>query len=188
MASLVMSSCSSVNYVVSSVNRVVVDPIVSLVESKRHPEVRSDAQYWDEMGRGMEVGILKAVDKKRKAAGFKPVIIDKRIADVARKHSQSMVKQYVKTGKVKIGHKGFRKRFTKLALDFNYSKVGENVGFLSYRDDFALKMTQMWLNSSGHRKNMLSKWTASGVGVAIAPDGTVFVTQLFGLKTNNIFD
>jgi uncharacterized protein YkwD len=39
---------------------------------------------------------------------------------------------------------------------------------------------QGWMNSRGHRKNILfSHWRSEGIGVAIAPDGKVYITQNF---------
>jgi uncharacterized protein YkwD len=36
------------------------------------------------------------------------------------------------------------------------------------------------MNSRGHRKNILfSHWRSEGIGVAIAPDGKVYITQNF---------
>jgi uncharacterized protein YkwD len=37
-----------------------------------------------------------------------------------------------------------------------------------------------WMNSQGHRKNILTpRWKSEGIGVAISPDDKVYITQNF---------
>jgi uncharacterized protein YkwD len=36
-----------------------------------------------------------------------------------------------------------------------------------------------WINSPGHRKNLLCGCNWCGIGIYVAADGTVYLTQLF---------
>lgn len=46
--------------------------------------------------------------------------------------------------------------------------------------EVANAIVDQWMNSSGHRRNILSStWDREGLGVYIAPDGQVFATQNF---------
>jgi uncharacterized protein YkwD len=40
-----------------------------------------------------------------------------------------------------------------------------------------------WLNSPNHLHNIKGGWGSTGVGVVVGPDGAVYATQLFGLKS-----
>lgn len=70
------------------------------------------------------------------------------------------------------------------AITVEYTKASENLAGLGYLnantvDDFAKKAVDGWLNSSGHKKNLLdSEWKETGVGVYITDSGYT-VIQLF---------
>lgn len=45
----------------------------------------------------------------------------------------------------------------------------------------ARRSVDQWMESTGHRRNILStSWTAEGIGAAVADDGRLYVTQNFG--------
>lgn len=70
------------------------------------------------------------------------------------------------------------------AITIEFSLAGENIagrGYLNANtvDDFARKAVDGWMNSSGHKKNLLdSRWEVTGVGVYITDYGYT-VSQLF---------
>jgi uncharacterized protein YkwD len=48
------------------------------------------------------------------------------------------------------------------------------------REKIAETTVQGWMNSPGHRKNILTPhWKTEGIGVAISPDDKVYITQNF---------
>lgn len=69
---------------------------------------------------------------------------------------------------------------------YDYCAIRENIAYrLDSRDinakDLAIIFTQGWIDSPGHRKNMLAKYaTETGVGVAATDGLTFFAVQLFG--------
>lgn len=56
-----------------------------------------------------------------------------------------------------------------------WSRAGENVAS-GYA---AARVTTAWLNSPGHRANILGQFTHIGIGVACSSSGTAFYTQVF---------
>jgi uncharacterized protein YkwD len=50
-------------------------------------------------------------------------------------------------------------------------------------DDPASLAVEKWLESTAHRKNLLGpRWQESAVGVAVTPDGTYYMTEVFLLR------
>ena len=107
---------------------------------------------------------------------------DDALVDIARLRSQAMA------GGAPLSHVDAKGRF--IAGDMMQAHYGpkgafgENIGeaYDSRGFDpqgFAKQMVEGWMNSPGHRKNILSPdFTMSGIGVAVR-DGHAFVTQVF---------
>ncbi len=58
-----------------------------------------------------------------------------------------------------------------------FSAAGENI---AYGQRTAAEVMQTWMNSAGHRANILSQaYTNIGIGVAKAANGTLYWTQMF---------
>lgn len=72
-------------------------------------------------------------------------------------------------------------------LDYAMSKTAENVACCSKSPEPLNLLVTLWLRSEKHRVNMMQDWTHTGVGVSVAPDGSVFTTQIFSLKTDYTF-
>jgi len=136
----------------------------------------------------LERRIAAKVELYRKAAGLKPMNYDPRMSNLARKHSDKLNRKFIKSGKRVLNHKGFGSRSNKIILDFSMSKAAENVAYIwGKEDDTATRISRNWMNSPDHKVNILKHWNYTGVGVAISPDGTIYATQLFGLKTDYTF-
>ena len=66
------------------------------------------------------------------------------------------------------------------AFSVSYMAAGENIAMRSGAIASAEGFMEGWMNSQGHRENILStSFTAAAVGVYYAPDGAVYATQLF---------
>ena len=58
--------------------------------------------------------------------------------------------------------------------------MAENLEFNHRADDPAAVAAGHWMASPGHRKNLLGEsFVRTGVGIAVAEDGGVWITQLF---------
>ncbi len=61
---------------------------------------------------------------------------------------------------------------------YSWSSCGENIAYGSATPDAVM---QAWMNSSGHRANLLgASYQDLGVGLALGPDGTPYWVQDFG--------
>jgi len=67
--------------------------------------------------------------------------------------------------RVKVGHDGFSERARKVPMSFIRS-CAENVAFNKGAYDIALVSVNGWINSPGHRKNLLGGFNYCAIGVA----------------------
>ncbi|MEK8129059.1 WG repeat-containing protein [Paenibacillus filicis] len=100
------------------------------------------------------------VNAIRTRFGLAPVQEDKLAAKVAREHSEDM------RNRKYFAHENYKgqqpdDRFKAARLP--YSSVGENIAANQRNIIFA---HEAWMNSKGHRENILSDWQRLGVGVA----------------------
>lgn len=59
--------------------------------------------------------------------------------------------------------------------------VGENIHYrIPAASDPASYSVQAWINSPGHRANMLGDWDVQGSAIYLAPNGGHYAVQLFG--------
>jgi uncharacterized protein YkwD len=69
--------------------------------------------------------------------------------------------------------------------DHDDRSVGENIAYrqpgpTAVADEIATSVISGWMDSSGHRENLLrERFEKEGIGVYIDPDGTVYTTQNF---------
>jgi hypothetical protein len=77
---------------------------------------------------------------------------------------------------------GFRhSNLQRLLVDGRFNLVGENVAWARGGSVTAATLHVAWMESSGHRANMLSpNFQAVGIGVHCSSDGTMWATQEFG--------
>ncbi|OGF25063.1 hypothetical protein A2303_05575 [Candidatus Falkowbacteria bacterium RIFOXYB2_FULL_47_14] len=114
-----------------------------------------------------------AVNEYRLSLGLAALLWDDRIAAVARAHSANMA-----AGRVSFGHDGFSERFGELSPLTGARAMAENVAYNSNAADPAKKALDQWINSEGHRRNILGDYTAAGIG--LAREGSLyFFTQIF---------
>ena len=78
--------------------------------------------------------------------------------DIALEHSINMA-----DGKVPFGHQGFNDRMRK--VPFYVQSFSENVAYNMGCADPVETAVRGWINSPGHRKNMLGRNTICGIAV-----------------------
>ena len=81
-------------------------------------------------------------------------------------------------GKVPIGHDGFQDRSKK--VPFFVRSFAENVAFNHNMGDPVEAAVNGWINSPGHRKNLLGNNNLCGIAV-YCYYGRFYFTQLFAL-------
>ncbi len=116
----------------------------------------------------LEKQVLDIVNQERQKAGQSPVQCNAKLVDAARQWSAAQCKQ----GGLSHANLGSRVQATGLSV----SGYGENV---AYGSKTASGVMNMWMNSSGHRRNILSS-TYSHLGVGLDTcNGRYFWTQIF---------
>jgi uncharacterized protein YkwD len=85
-----------------------------------------------------------------------------------------------------LSHYGFEERALNAQRTLSMANVAENIATCS--GGFGSPATTLvgaWKKSSGHDRNMKSHWDATGIGVVVDDDGTVFATQLFATENHS---
>src|SRR5262245_3340936 len=125
---------------------------------------------------GIESEIVARVNRYRRSEGLPALASDGRIAEIARAHSREMA-----SGKTGFGHDGFRDRTRAVDRRIPYRSVAENVARHRRRatGEIPAVAVQGWVGSWGHRHNIEGKYSLTGVGAALGPDGSIYLTQIF---------
>jgi len=126
-----------------------------------------------------EEKILELVNDKRSKAGLAPLKFSGRLIVAARGHSYDMaMRGYFSHQSADGVSPAQRIR----GSGIEYSEMGENI----YEEDapvrphLASRAVQGWMNSPGHRKNILSpRFDQTGIGIARAADGSTYITEDF---------
>jgi uncharacterized protein YkwD len=133
-----------------------------------------------------ELAIVKIVNEERAAVGLGPVAVDPRLREAAREHSRDMGELgfFDHTSPVK-GKAKFTDRIKGQGLA-KFGTAGENIAmFGGSNENRAIKFMDMWMNSDGHRANILGEdYNYIGVGVYITANGEVYATQEFSSLGN----
>lgn len=117
--------------------------------------------------------IFNAINAYRVQHGLSALKLNSEISAAAEQHSQDMADKHVP-----FGHEGFRSRIRTLFREFNHPRgAAENVAYI-YGGD-TMDVVDMWLHSSGHRRNIEGSFNLTGIGIAHDSQGRVYVTQIF---------
>ena len=116
-----------------------------------------------EAARPREERFAAMVDEVRQTAGKSSMNLSDRLSKVARRHSRRMA----------AANRLFHSNLSRL-LGKGGGAVAENVG---YAGDLP-QLLRMFLNSPAHAKNLLGKWSKTGIGIVKAR-GRFWVTQIF---------
>lgn len=131
---------------------------------------------------GEELGALEAalhgqVNDLRRSAGRVPLVRDASLDAVARAHSRDMARH---------GYLAHTDRAGRSPLDrlraagvSGFTLAAENAG-QSNRRDPVTEIVRGWVASPAHHQNLfLPAFNRTGIGVARAPNGTVYATQVY---------
>ncbi len=143
----------------------------------------------------LEQKINVLVNSDRQTRNLKPLELDKRLSEIARAHSQDMVKRGFfdhvnpdsEAPRDRLRRAGYHCARTVGENIFQnnlYSRVTISGKRKTYdwnsADEIAGSTVSGWMHSSGHRKNILSRaYQKTGIGVTVDAGGQVYVTQLF---------
>ncbi|MFJ5999463.1 CAP domain-containing protein [Streptomyces sp. NPDC092370] len=127
-----------------------------------------------ESGGGFEAQVLALVNKERSAAGCSPVTANDRLTRAADDYSDVMASSGVMSH---TGPDGSTMTTRVEAAGYQWSTLGENI---ARGQADAASVMKSWMNSPGHRANILNcSFKELGVGVHVG-DGGPWWTQNFG--------
>jgi uncharacterized protein YkwD len=119
-----------------------------------------------------ERGVLAETNRERKAADLGELALNETLTRAAREYVATMAKAN------ELGHEvggvGFVDRHK--ATGYAYRAGGENV---AQGQKTPAEAVETWMNSEGHKKNLLGEFTVIGIGTATAADGTQYWVQIF---------
>ena len=121
--------------------------------------------------KNIEEEVLNYCNQFRSSKGLNDLTPNKVLNAIALQHSKNMA-----AGKVKFGHDGFAHRHIAAQKQLTIRSFAENVAYGVITGEAAVNL---WINSDGHRKNMLGKFSQTGIGVAKNKAGRLFYTQVF---------
>jgi len=125
--------------------------------------------------------LIALTNRSRASAGLRSLRVDSTLTSVARWRSKDMIERDYFSHDIP----GYGSVFKKLdAIGYCYHVAGENIGWNTYPDDEATAaIHQMFMDSAGHRANILGKaWDVIGVGAYKGSDGKKMWTVLFADK------
>ena len=113
------------------------------------------------------------INAERRKAGLNPLAESTHLTGIARNWSKRMA------GSDKLAHNPSRSA----QVTVRWSRLGENVGVYGAKgastSQLVDRLHRSLMKSAGHRKNILGKYKHVGIGVVVAKDGTMWVTQNF---------
>lgn len=138
---------------------------------------------WDKetFSSASEADLVTLTNRSRASAGLKALKVDSTLRSVARWRSKDMIVRDYFSHTIP----GYGKVWDKLHdIGYCYKVAGENIGWNNYPDDLATAaIHQMFMDSSGHRANIMGKdWDVIGIGAYKGPTGKKMWTVLFADK------
>lgn len=124
--------------------------------------------------KGMEDRLIAMVNQERSRHGLKKLKTWHALSDCARGHSRNMAKE-----SVAFGHGGFEERTAMIKKYGGMRAFGENVAYCYLMDDPLQVAVTQWMESPGHRRNILDDYAETGIGIACDEKGGYYMTQLF---------
>lgn len=156
---------------------------VRVLTQESEPESDDADDDVDEEVADIEAAIHDAVNRRREDNGLSTLSYRDDIATVARDHSQYMADQ----GRIMHTQEDGDGPGDRLEQDGIVCRGwGENVLQNYQADESATDAgdysVQQWMDSSGHRENILTEaFTVEGVGVALTDAGELYATQVLGI-------
>jgi uncharacterized protein YkwD len=131
-----------------------------------------------ELARQLEREIFEITNREREAHGLSPLVWDDALARASRNHSRDIIDNNIRGGHIGSDGSGPTQRGIREGSAFGVA--GENVQQRFNWNFTAQDIHESWMNSPGHRRNILySVYTHLGVGIEFS-EGRIFFTQKFG--------
>jgi uncharacterized protein YkwD len=122
----------------------------------------------------LEQQVYAKINDYRVSRGMSVLAWNDAVAAQARQHSSNMA-----NGLVAFGHDGFNDRVNAIAQALAISSAAENLAMSSGLSDPAGTVVNGWLGSASHKPHIEGDFDVTGVGVAIASNGSIYFNQMF---------
>ena len=131
----------------------------------------------------IEKRAFEVTNTARRANGLAPLAWSPELCQMARTFSEKMVRLGFFAHQSPDGSSlTDRARAAGIA---HFRMLGENIAYNQGFDDPGAFAVERWMQSTGHRANILNLgFEQSAIGVFVAPDGTVYLTQEFFTPAN----
>lgn len=120
-----------------------------------------------------EESFLDKINEERSSQGLDPLVVDVETTRVARGWTAEMASSDT------LKHNPSYSRQIKA----DWSRLGENVGYSrlsgASEEDLVKRLHRAFMNSDGHRRNILGDWTQVGIGVTVTSANQMWVTVNF---------
>jgi uncharacterized protein YkwD len=146
--------------------------------SYRADSTGGDPEQWPAQATEIEKRAFELTNAAREGYGLMPLAWDPELCVMARMHSESMGRLGFFSHETP---EGLRMTDRARALGISHFRMlGENIAYNQGFEDPGGFAVEEWLLSPGHRANILrTEFRQSAIGVFIATDGTVYLTQEF---------
>lgn len=135
-------------------------------------------ENWPVESTEIEKRAFELTNAAREKQGLISLAWDANLCQMARRHSESMARLGFFSHETPDGLR-MRDRAPAFGI-LHFQILGENIAYNLGRHDPAGFAVEEWLLSPGHRANILrTEFRQSAIGVFIATDGTVYLTQEF---------
>lgn len=145
-------------------------PNPNLIYAGQQINIPSQAAY-----RGMEQEVITLINQERTKQGISPLTENWEVSRVARFKSQDMINNNYFSHNSPIYGTPFEMLSS---FGIRFSQAAENI---AYGQQTAQQVVDTWMNSSGHRANILNpNYNQTGVGIARrGASGPLYFTHLF---------
>lgn len=134
--------------------------------------VSNDTETQDEIIAAFKTEVVRLVNVERKEAGLSAITESATLDDMADVRASECAVTFSHTRP-----NGEKCSSIFAAYSLKYSAAGEN---LAYGYSAAADVIDAWMNSKGHKANILSSnYSYIGIGYYVGDDGTVYCSQLF---------
>jgi uncharacterized protein YkwD len=123
--------------------------------------------------------IMQKLNAERAGRGLPPLVYNAQLAVLAYHWSQHLDQTNT------FQHRNLSSLFSDPAYT-NWGSLGENIFWGSDHNFTSGDIELAWMNSDGHRENMLNPgFDSVGIGVYCAADGRVYATENYGRQMNS---
>lgn len=121
--------------------------------------------------------MFEATNAQRSAAGRSPLSLSASLTAVAQAHAEDMARRQTLSH---TGGDGSDMEERVRRVNYRFGAIAENVASHSGSRNAARVVNEQWMNSEGHRRNMLNpEFTEVGIGYASNGNSHYYV-QVFG--------